>query len=185
MPNIGPSKIHDDAVQARHLAPDAVSAETIADGSVITDKLANNAVTTDKIEDGAVTADKLANNSVYSPSIATVADNNAGQMITVPLALPNVAGDVDVVLPFKAEVVGVQAWKRGAPGGAGDTVTIKNGATAITNAISLNIVDNAPATASTLDDAASTIASGGTLRATVAKATNTQALVLVQLIKRT
>ncbi len=144
MPNIGPTKIHDDAVQARHIDADQI------DGT----------------------------------HLATTPASRPGIEVVIPFSIPDTAGDYDLVMDYKVEVIGVQGLKRGGAGGAGDTVTVKKGSTAITNAISLNVVDNAPVSASTIDDAASGLDKGDTLRVTAAKATDCEALVMVRCLKR-
>jgi predicted RecA/RadA family phage recombinase len=89
------------------------------------------------------------------------------------------AGDTDVVLTHKTRVVEVWAVKTAANGGAGDTVTVKNGATAITDAMSLNINDKLIVRAASIDDAQHEIAAAGTLRVTAANVTNNACTVYV------
>jgi hypothetical protein len=79
-------------------------------------------------------------------------------------------GDVDVTLTHKTRVLDVLVIKVAAAGGASDTLTVKNGANAITNAISINIADKTTARAGEIDDAQWDIAAAGTLRATRTKA---------------
>lgn len=78
--------------------------------------------------------------------------------------------DIDVTLTYKTRVYDVVVVKTAAAGGASDTITVKNGTTAITDAIDINIADKAVARAGTIDDAAWEIAAGGTLRVTRTKA---------------
>ncbi len=87
-------------------------------------------------------------------------------MITVPDAA---TGDVDRVLPVKMRVVDVQGVKTGGAGAASNTWTVKNGSTAITDAIDGNIADKVQFEALTIDDAQQDIAAGGTLRVSRAK----------------
>jgi hypothetical protein len=90
--------------------------------------------------------------------------------------------DYDIVLKEKFEVVDVVVHKIGA--GAGNTVTVKNGATAISDAIAA-AVDKAKTLAGTIDDAQSTVAVGGTLRCSVHRAAGTaQMKVFVYGVKR-
>lgn len=107
--------------------------------------------------------------------------NNA----TAPAALsaylfliPNAAtADYDIVVDGKFEVVDVIVRKDGA--GAGNTVQIKNGATAITDAIAA-AVDKAVTRAGTIDTASNVVAAGGTLRCTFTRPAGTSnALVTV------
>lgn len=75
-------------------------------------------------------------------------------------------GDVDVTLTNKTRIVDVLCIAVGGAGGAGDTITVKNGATAITNAIDMNVADKVIVRAGTIDDASYEIAAAGTLRVT-------------------
>ena len=93
------------------------------------------------------------------------------------------AGDTDVIVKQKIRVVDVWAVKTAANGGAGDTVTVKNGATAITDAMDLNATDKSVVRAGTIDDAQHEIAAGGTLRATAAQATNAACTVYVLAVR--
>ncbi len=75
-------------------------------------------------------------------------------------------GDVDTVLTHKTHVTDVWLVKTAAAGGGAGTITVKNGATAITDAMSIDINDKAIARAATIDDAQQEIAAAGTLRIT-------------------
>ena len=79
-------------------------------------------------------------------------------------------GDVDVVLTHKTRVVDAWVVKTAGAGGAANTVQVKNGASAISDAMSINIADQAVARAAAIDDAQHEIAAGGTLRVTRTKA---------------
>jgi hypothetical protein len=83
--------------------------------------------------------------------------------ITVPAGT---TGDVDVVLTHKTFVTDVMLIKTTAAGGGAGTITVKNGATAITDAMSIDIADKVIARAGTIDDASNAIAAAGTLRVT-------------------
>jgi hypothetical protein len=83
--------------------------------------------------------------------------------ITVPAGT---TGDVDVVLTHKTFVTDVMLIKTTAAGGGAGTITVKNGATAITDAMSIDIADKTIARALTIDDAQNAIAAAGTLRVT-------------------
>lgn len=89
-------------------------------------------------------------------------------VITVDIA-DGVTGDTDVTLTNKIQVNDVVVEKRAGAGGASDTITVKNGSTAITNAMDINVADKAIVRAGTIDDAASSIAAAGTLRVTRTK----------------
>jgi len=105
-----------------------------------------------------------------------VADDSptTGQMlVSIPISVPDAAtGDIDIVMNDKFEVVDVTCIKR-AGAGAANTMQIKNGANAISNAIACD-TDNAVTRAGTIDDAQSVIAAGGTLRLTATRAAGTR-----------
>lgn len=82
-------------------------------------------------------------------------------------------GDIDVTLVHKTRVIRVWLIKRSAAGGGAGTIQVKNGATAITDAISIDIADQAFAQAATYDDAAWEIAASGTLRVTRTRTAST------------
>lgn len=89
-------------------------------------------------------------------------------------------GDVDVILKKKMRVI--DAWcVHTAGAGAGDTIQIKETANAITDAMDLNVADEAVVRAGTIDDAEHDIPAGGTLRITGASAVDAE--VYVQLIE--
>jgi hypothetical protein len=100
-------------------------------------------------------------------------------MTVIPVSIPDAAtGDVDVVMATKFEVVDVVCQKRNGAG-AGNTVTVKSGANAISDAIAC-ATDNAITRSGTIDDANSTIIQGGTLRLSCTRAAGTRnSLVLV------
>lgn len=75
--------------------------------------------------------------------------------------------DTDVVLTNKTRVIDAFLILRGA-GVATTTLQVKNGASAITNAMAASGSDQALVRAATIDDAAWEIAAGGTLRVTSA-----------------
>ena len=114
----------------------------------------------------------------YSPQPAVNADYlarltaSAGTTTPGILAAISVAptgsitADFDVVLTEKFEVIDVICRKDTA--GASNTITVKNGATAITDAIAY-AVDKAVTRAGTIDTASNVIAAGGTLRVTATR----------------
>lgn len=99
-------------------------------------------------------------------------------------AVPDAAtGDIDIVVARKVEVIDATAQKQNGAG-AGNTMQLKNGATAITDAMAC-AVDNTITRAGTIDDAQSTINAGGTLRLTATRAAGTRnALVTVFALPR-
>ena len=82
-------------------------------------------------------------------------------------------GDVDTVLTHKTRVIDVWLVKQAAAGGGAGTIQVKNGATAITDAISINIADQTVARAGTIDDAQHEIAAAGTLKITRTRTAST------------
>lgn len=107
-----------------------------------------------------------------------VADDSSTKpqmLVSIPVTIPDAAtGDVDIVLEEKFEVVDVTCIKRNGAG-AGNTVTVKNTATAITNAIACD-TDDAVTRAGSIVDGAGTnvIAAGGTLRLSCTRAAGTR-----------
>lgn len=95
------------------------------------------------------------------------------------------SGNTSYTLALKQEIIGVTVQKRSTAGGSGDTITVGAGASAITNAIDINVADKTVVNVTTIDDANSTIASGGSLRITWAKSTNVACLVTVYSVLRT
>lgn len=80
------------------------------------------------------------------------------------------SGDTDLVITEKTEILSISGFKRGGAGAATNTFTVKNGATAITNAIDGNVADKVVLAPSTIDDAQNVILAGGTLRVSHTKA---------------
>lgn len=125
----------------------------------------------------------------YSPTVLIAADYLSRLVaqfggipvfpVAIPVAIAGVAtADFDVVCSEKFEVIDVLVQKRNGAGAA-NTIQVKNGATAISDAIA-TAVDNALTRAASIDDAASTIAAAGTLRITGTRAAGTlDALVTV------
>ena len=105
--------------------------------------------------------------------VATVADDNLTGGIPVLHRLSIADGataDVDYVLVHKTRVVDVWLVKTGGAGHATeDTIQVKNGASAITEAIAVGAADKAVKRATEIDDAAHEIAAAGTLRITRTK----------------
>jgi hypothetical protein len=87
--------------------------------------------------------------------------------------VPPATDDYDIFLDDTIEVLDVVVIKNGA--GAGNTLQLKNGANAITDAIAA-AVDKAVTRAGTIDRAQSTIPAGGTMRFTVSRAAGTGAM---------
>jgi hypothetical protein len=121
-----------------------------------------------------------------NPLAQNVADNNTAPGATVVhvFKVPDAAtGDIDIIVTDKIEVIDVVCQKQNGAGAA-NTMQVKNGATAISDAIAC-ATDNAITRAGSIDDAQSVINAGGTLRLTATRAAGTRnALVTVIGIKR-
>jgi len=76
------------------------------------------------------------------------------------------AENVDVVLTHKTRIIEVWAVHTGGAGDTSDTLQVKNGTSAITNAMDWSGADKAVVRCGEIDDAAHEIAAGGTLRVT-------------------
>lgn len=128
-----------------------------------------------------VTVDEttLAADEQDAGNVAEVADVNVvgGIPILYRITATTLTGDVDVTLTYKSRVIDVWAVASAA-GGASDTITVKNGTTAITDALDLNVSDKVLVRAATIDDAANEIAAAGTLRVSGASAVNAEVYVL-------
>lgn len=91
--------------------------------------------------------------------------------------------DTDVVMTHKVRVIDAHLILRGA-GVSSTTLQVKNGTSAITNAMAASGSDQALVRAATIDDAAYEIAAGGTLRVTSASgATQPAATVYVTAVR--
>lgn len=122
---------------------------------------------------------------VRGTQVATVANANVigGVPVVHRIAISDDAtGDVDTVLTHKTMITDILVLKTGGAGDAGDTIQVKNAATAITDAMSINVADKIIVRPSTIDDAQQTIAAGGTLKITRTKASaaNVACVVIVQ-----
>jgi hypothetical protein len=88
-------------------------------------------------------------------------------------------GDVDITITYKTRILDVYLIKKSAAGGGSGTVQIKNGATAITDAMSIDVADQAVVRATAINDAAYEVAAAGTLRATRTRTASTDETCLV------
>jgi hypothetical protein len=82
-------------------------------------------------------------------------------------------GDVDTTLTHKTRVTEVWLVKKSAAGGGAGTIQVKNGASAITDAMSINVADQTVVRCTTIDDAQWEIAAAGTLRCTRTRTAST------------
>lgn len=118
----------------------------------------------------------------YSPQVSVNADylsrlivaagtKTPGMLCVVPVATSgSLTADFDTVLTEKFEVLDIICRKDGA--GAANTITVKNGTTAISDAIAFD-TDKTQTRAGTIDTASNVIAAGGTLRVTATRAAGT------------
>ncbi len=131
--------------------------------------LANDSVTTAKIPNGAVTEVKIAAATLTGLIAKVVTDANVIGGLPV-LHRINIAGgaagNTDVVLTHKTRVIDAWVVHTGGAGEANDTIQVKNGANAISNAMDWSGADAALVRAASIDDAQHEIAAGGTLRVT-------------------
>lgn len=123
--------------------------------------------------------------AVDGDNLKTVADASVvgGVPVVHRINIADSSGDTDVVLTYKTRIIDVVIVKTAINGGSGDTITIKNGTSAITNSISVNITDTTIARAGTIDDSTHEIAAAGTLRVTAAKSTSVACIVYVHGIR--
>lgn len=120
---------------------------------------------------GPLSPQQMVNSDYLSRLIVGAGTITPGMLAVIPVVTSGSAtADFDVVLADKFEVLDVICRKDGA--GAGNTITVKSGATAITDAI-VFATDKAKTTAGTLDTASNVIAAGGTLRVTATRAAGT------------
>lgn len=164
----------DTRISGSNIAPETISATQLASKAVITSRLDDKAVTQAKIGDDAVGLTQVEDGTLDGTIAKNVAGSNteAGLLI-VHYVLADQAGgaDKDVTVTHKVRVLDVIVVNKAA-GGAGDTITVKNGATAITDAIDTNKADKTVTRAGTIDDAAHEIAAAGTLRVSKADGAN-------------
>lgn len=108
--------------------------------------------------------------SILIPPTVADADLVSGTPQAYTIDVPDgVTADIDKVLPKKFRVTDVRVIKKAGAGGASDTITVKNAANPITDAIDINVADKVVKRAGTIDDAYYDIAAGGTLRVTRTK----------------
>lgn len=158
---VGTANLANLAVTGAKMANTTVTATQLAADAVTTAKILNANVSEAKIEAGAAGA------GLTGLVTKFVADANVIGGIPVLHRIDVAAGataDVDVTLTHKTRVLDAWLVKRNGAGGGAGTITVKNGANAITDDISININDKVVARAGTIDDAQHEIAAGGTLR---------------------
>ena len=144
------------------------------------------------IKNGEVTAVKLQANAFSGTIVANTApvSPSGTSAPAIPLVVilntPDATGDTTYVLPFKCRIIGVAAQKINAACGAfTHTVTLKNGANAVTGAISFtNNARGHTNYTSVIDDTYSTYAAGDSATLSVVKAGgNAEFAVVVTLVR--
>jgi len=116
-----------------------------------------------------VGAANIADDVLDGQHCAVYANDGAPPGIPVVFAVAvagGAAGNEDIVVAEKVRVIDCWAQHTGGAGEANDTIQLKNGANAITDAMAWSGADNVIVRAASLDDAQTTIAAGGTLRVT-------------------
>lgn len=128
-----------------------------------------------------VTVDEttLAADEQTAGNVATVANVNTdgGIPVLYRITASALTGDVDVTVEHKIRVLDVWCVATAA-GGASDTIIVKNGTTAITDAIDMNVSDKVVKRAGTIDDAQHEIDASGTLKVSGASAVTCEVYVL-------
>jgi len=112
---------------------------------------------------------------LFSRLSAVNSETGPSPILAIPFLIPDAAdADYDVVLDVKFEVIDVIVRKDGA--GAGNTITVKNGATAISD-VMVAAVDKAVTRAGTISSVAAVnvVLAGGTLRVSAHKAAGSMA----------
>jgi hypothetical protein len=140
----------------------------------------NAATADDKFAADAIGEDLLTANELNGRVVANVAAGNVvgGIPVVHVFTIPDGAsGDVDITLTHKTRVI--DAWVvLTAAGNVGNTYTVKNGATAITDAFVSAGGDRDIGRAGEIDDAQHEVAAAGTLRVSYARAGGSSAAIV-------
>ena len=113
--------------------------------------------------------------------VAVVADGNLVGGIPVLHRIEiadHATQDIDYLLTQKTRIIDAWTVKVAAAGGGANTIQLKNGPDAITDAMSINVNDQVITRAASIDDAKHEIAAGGTLRIVQTKAAGNAACIL-------
>jgi hypothetical protein len=146
----------------------------------------NAATVDDKFAADSIGEDKLTPAELTGRVMATVADGNlvGGIPLIIRKDIADASADTDLVMTHKVRVIDFWFVNTGiAAHASDDTIQLKNGATAITDAVAKTATVNAIKRASTINPAAHEIAAAGTLRITAVKSTNVAATVYVKVIR--
>jgi len=130
--------------------------------------------------------DQLRDNQSVTQSgltAANIKDADETGVANVPILHVYTFGDavtnsVDHVSEHKVRVIDVVVVKTAGAGAGGNTIQVKNGASAISNALDMNVADQLVVRAGTLDDATYVLAVGDALRVTNTKAGGNSACVV-------
>lgn len=164
-------------------SPGKVGSNDYQAGSVGSAALAASAVGSAAIAAQAVAPVAIANAAQITPvapgASGALSATNVGVPIVIQLAVADGAsGDATFTsVPYKMLITRVEYLKTGGAGNAGNSATLKNGASAITDAMN-NASDTGTAYAATLDDAQTTVAANGTLVVTTVRAGGDNACII-------
>lgn len=153
-----------------------IALEAITSGATDTINVLKVPSASQPLAAGSVAQSNIAANALDGTVAGAVADANVIGGLPVLHRIDVAAGttgNVDVTLTHKTRVTDAWLVKRAAAGGGAGTIQVKNGTNAITDAISININDQAIARAASIDDAYHEIAAAGTLRITRTRSAST------------
>jgi hypothetical protein len=146
-----------------------------------------NAATVDtKIATDAIGEDRLTANELTGRVMANVANANVigGAVVLFRIDVADASANTDVVVTNKIRVLDAWGLNTGiAAHATADTWQVKNGATAISDAVAKTATVNAVKRIATIDPAAHEIAAAGTLRIAAVKSTNAAVTVYVLAIR--
>ena len=166
--------ITDLSVGTNDLAAGALAASA-AGRAIMADDYFNAATADAKFTADAIGEDLLTPAELNGRVVATVANANVigGIPVLFRINVADASADTDVVTTHKIRVVEFWFLNTGIVAhAANDTIQLKNGATAITDAIAKTATVNAIKRAGTMDPAQVEVAAGGTIRITAVKDTN-------------
>jgi len=121
------------------------------------------------VDDAGNERELLFSDNLDGADVANVVEDQTtpGIPVIFPVAIAGgAAGDTDITIVGKHRVIDVWAQHTGGAGEASDTIQVKNGANAITDAMDWSGADKAIVRAGEIDDANYEIADAGTLRVT-------------------
>jgi hypothetical protein len=149
-----------------------------SNGATVTMSAANlDGVTLDA--NGAGSTVEVIPAALKGTQVALVANVNVigGIPVVHRVTASALTGDVTVVLTHKTRITDVVCINTTGAGGAGDTIIVKNVATAITDTMDINKADKTITRAATIDDAQWDVAAGANLVVSGASAVNCEVLI--------